>query len=67
VPESIFTHKASNSEINSITSVYYNISLIQNILQDQEAYTVEQNTIPQAEDQGLARLEEDFIKEFFIF
>jgi hypothetical protein len=26
VPGSIFTHKVTNSEINSITSVYYNIS-----------------------------------------
>jgi hypothetical protein len=26
VPGSIFTHKATNSEIDSITSVYYNVS-----------------------------------------
>jgi hypothetical protein len=26
VPGSIFTHKAINNEINSITSVYYNVS-----------------------------------------
>jgi hypothetical protein len=26
VPGSIFTHKATNSEINSITNVYYNLS-----------------------------------------
>jgi hypothetical protein len=61
VSGSIFTHKATNSEINSITSVYYNVSLIQNLLQDQEVYTVEQNTTPQAEDRGLTRLEEVFI------
>jgi hypothetical protein len=67
VPKSIFTHKTTNSEINSITNVYYNVSLIQNLLQDQEVYTVEQNTTPQAEDRGLARLEEVFIKKFFIF
>jgi hypothetical protein len=52
VPRSIFTHRATNSEINSITSVYYNVSLIQNLLQDQEVYIAEQNTTPQAEDRG---------------
>jgi hypothetical protein len=26
VPGSIFTHKVTNSKINSITSVYYNVS-----------------------------------------
>jgi hypothetical protein len=61
VPGSIFTHKATNREINCITSVYYNVSLIQNLLQDQEVYIAEQNTTQQAEDQGLARLKEVFI------
>jgi hypothetical protein len=64
---SIFSHKATNSEINSITSVYYNVSLIQNLLQDQEVYTAEQNTTLHVEDRGLAHLEEVFIKKFFIF
>jgi hypothetical protein len=64
---SIFTHKVTNSEINSITSVYYIESYYKNLLQDQEIYITEQNTTPQAEDQELACLEEVFIKEIFIF
>jgi hypothetical protein len=50
-----------------ISSASRNVSLIQNLLQDQEVYTAKQNTTPQAEDRGLARREEVFIKEFFIF
>jgi hypothetical protein len=61
VSGSIFTHKATNSKINSITSVYYTVSLIQNLLQEQEVYTAEQNTTPQAEYRGLAHLKEVFI------
>jgi hypothetical protein len=67
VSGSIFTHKVTNSEINSITSVYYIEFYYKNLLQDQEIYITEQNTTPQAEDQELARLEEVFIKEIFIF
>jgi hypothetical protein len=33
VPRSGFTHKETNSEINSITSVYYIVSYLQNLLQ----------------------------------
>jgi hypothetical protein len=32
-----------------------------------QVYTTEQSTTPQADDRGLARLEEVFIKELFIF
>jgi hypothetical protein len=35
VPGSSFTHKATSSEINSITSVYYIISYYKNLLQVQ--------------------------------
>jgi hypothetical protein len=54
-----------NSETNSIPLLQR--ILIQNLLQDQKAYTMEQNTIPQVEDRGLARLKEVFIQKFFIF
>jgi hypothetical protein len=33
VPGSSFTHKMTNSEINSITSIYYIVSYLQNLLQ----------------------------------
>jgi hypothetical protein len=36
VPRSSFTHKATNSEINNITSVYYIESYYKILLQDQE-------------------------------
>jgi hypothetical protein len=36
VPRSSFTHKATNSEINNITSVSYIESYYKSILQDQE-------------------------------
>jgi hypothetical protein len=68
VPGSSFTHKVTNSEINSITSVYYIISYYKNLLQVQNGLSSGKNTIlSQANDRGLTCLEEVFIKELLIF
>jgi hypothetical protein len=46
-----FTHKATNSEINSITSVYYIVSYYKNLLQVQNRLSSEKDTIlTQADD-----------------
>jgi hypothetical protein len=53
VPGSSFTHKVTNSEINSITSVYYIVSYLQNLLQVQKGLSSGKDTIlPQADDRG---------------
>jgi hypothetical protein len=53
VPGSSFTHKATNSGINSITSVYYIVSYYKNLLQVQKGLSSRKDTIlPQADDQG---------------
>jgi hypothetical protein len=69
VPGSSFTHKATNSEINSMTSVYYIISYYKkNLLHVQNGLSSGKDTIlPHADDQGPTRLEEVFIKELLIF
>jgi hypothetical protein len=68
VPRSSFTHKANNSEINSITSVYYIISYYKNLLEVQNGLNSGKDTIlPQADDRGFTRLEYVFIKELLIF
>jgi hypothetical protein len=65
---SSFTHKATNSEINCITSVCYIVSYYKNLLQVQNGLSSGKDTIlPQADDWGLTCLEEVFIKELFIF
>jgi hypothetical protein len=45
VPGSNFTHKVINSEINSITSVYYIISYYKNLLQVQDGLSSGKDTI----------------------
>jgi hypothetical protein len=58
MPGSSFTHKMTNSEINSITSVYYIVSYYKNLLQVQNGLSSGKDTIlPQADDRGLTRLE----------
>jgi hypothetical protein len=53
VPGSSFTHKAINSGINNITSVYYIIPYYKNLLQVQKGLNTEKGTIlPQADDWG---------------
>jgi hypothetical protein len=65
---SSFTHKVANSEINSITNVYYIISdYKKNLLHVQNGLSSEKDTIlPQADDWGPTRLKEVFIKELLI-
>jgi hypothetical protein len=68
VPGLSFTHKVVNSEINNITSVYYIVSYYKHLLQVQNGLSSGKDTIlPQADDRGLACLEEVFIKELLIF
>jgi hypothetical protein len=43
------------------------LSLIIKLLQEQEVETAKISITPQVDDRGLARLEEVFIKELFIF
>jgi hypothetical protein len=53
VPGSSFTHKATNSGINNITSVYYIVSYYKNLLQVQKGISNRKDTIlPQADDRG---------------
>jgi hypothetical protein len=52
VPGSSFTHKATNSKIKSITGVYYIESYYKTKRSKQR-----KDTIPQADDGGLTRLE----------
>jgi hypothetical protein len=68
VPGSSFTHKVTNSETNSITNVYYIVSYYKNLLQLQNRLSGRKDTIlPHADDRGITRLEEVFIKELLIF
>jgi hypothetical protein len=70
VPGSSFTHKVTNSGINSMIIVYYIVSYDKYILQVQEGLSSGKDTIlPQADNQvgGVARLEEIFIKELLVF
>jgi hypothetical protein len=54
VSGSSFTHKATNSGINSITSVYYIVSYYKYLLQVQEGLSSGKDTIlPQANDWGV--------------
>jgi hypothetical protein len=58
----------TNSEINSITSVYYIASFYKYLLQVQEGLSSGKDTIlPHADDRGFTRLEEIFIKELIVF
>jgi hypothetical protein len=53
VPRSSFTHKATNSGINRITSVYYIVSYYKNLLQVQKGLSSGKDTIlPQTDNQG---------------
>jgi hypothetical protein len=68
VAGSSFTHKATSREINTITSVYYNVSYYKNLLQVQNGLSSGKDTIlSHADDRGFACLEEVFIKELIIF
>jgi hypothetical protein len=53
VPGSSFTHKVTNSGINSIISVYYIVSYDKNLLQVQKGLSSGEATfLPQADDRG---------------
>jgi hypothetical protein len=53
MPGSSFTHKATNSGINNITSIYYIVSYDKNLLQVQKGLSSGKATIlPQADDRG---------------
>jgi hypothetical protein len=53
VPGSSFIHKATNSGLNSITSVYYIVYYYKNLLQVQKGLSSGKDTIlPQADDRG---------------